>query len=291
MIFLLSFGLDFILRVDLAKHNPEAYAVCLELLKNPVIKQKKLFLYIARNPITLLALRKNVAWVMPLTGTIYLEPNFNFTNRRYLIATVAHELGHRELKHYTRWPDSYKNDQFEADFFALKLLGYDQMGYFISWTSNIPESEKELLVATYKQYLRTERPPFEYASKSHYQICRRLANHRSFTAGEVIFKLGSDEDRGNSPVIGSFVKSDEEKNVQKIVYIDLETLDNPYFESSVAHELGHIQFNTPNHIVADKFACVLTSKEKVLAWLQSYQADARVDQKNIRQRIEALIRN
>ena len=280
MLALLIFGLDAALRINLAQYNKEIYNEYLELLKNPLIKNKEASFYIARNPIPLIFMRNIGGWVMPLTGTVYLSPDLDFKDRVCLVYIMAHELGHRELNHHLKWPGDFRNYEFEADFFALKLLGYDYIEYLSHF-----RPKKEKAIAAYKQYLREERPPFEYVSKSHYQICKSLEGSSLFTKKGTVFTLGSDP-----RVIGSFVKRDRADNIENIVYIELETLDSPHFKSSIAHELGHIQYNTLDHAAADRFACALVSRERVLAWLYSYQTNANVDQENLSQRIRALVK-
>ena len=278
-----TFGLEIIFRTNLTDYDKEIDEDCRQLLSHPLITQKNVTFYINRNPLALAMFGEDNAWVSPLINGINFSPELVSKHRRFVRALAAHELGHRELGHRSNG----NAHQFEADLFALKLLGYDQINYFFEGLDAIGAERAETfrgpLTVAYKNFLWTQKPKFEHISQSHYRICKRLEAHPLFTRKGTEFLLGKD-----ASVVGSFVINNSQGNIENEVYVELETLDSPLFEIYVAHELGHIQHNTPDHIVADGFAIRITSKEKVLAWLQSYLNRNDVDRKNIRQRIQAI---
>ena len=72
-------------------------------------------------------------------------------------------------------------------------------------------------------------------------------------------------------VIGAFVLPNSLGDVDDTVYVDPDILDNPHFEAFMSHEVGHIEENSPDHELADKFASRLIGKKKVLLWLEAYK--------------------
>ena len=284
----LIFGLEIIFRTDLATYDKAADEDCRQLLNHPLITKKSVAFYVNRNPLALAIFGKENAWVFPFINGVNFSPELVSKNRRSIKAVAAHELGHIQLGHSElRHKNNRDDKEFEAHLFALKLLGYDQINYFFEMLDAVgveySDARRSSLKATYKNFLWTQKPKFEHISQSHYRICKKLEAHPLFTKKGTEFLLGKD-----ARVVGSFVINDSQGNIENKVYVELETLDNHHFEIYIAHELGHIQHNTPNHIVADEFAIRITSKEKVLAWLQSHLNRSDTDLENIKQRIQAI---
>lgn len=113
----------------------------------------------------------------------------------------------------------------------------------------------------------------EKFDKKSYLICKTLENHRLFTRkGARFFVLNYPSSMPaydfyrifqalTLPLPGGGIKNE--------IYIWPDTIKSEFFEEIIAHEMGHIEYQTGDDFAADSFASKIVGKERIIKALKS----------------------
>ncbi len=259
------------LRVNLSSINNNAYDICANLVKNPLVHNKNIKFYISCNPWVWLA-ATGLEGGGELNKQVYFGPLA--AKRADFEILAAHEIGHVERG----------ESQYEANLFALRLVGNQKRELFIGrlkWVGNSDKYINEVLqefdayynkeqtdrltVGAIKTNANSPKGPIllRKADPTAYQVCIEIIKRAPFLV---------------EPEVEFFVEPDLTQKAVAIVNkagpswvyfhplsLALERRD---FEALVAHELGHIDCRcgdeeTEYQIRADRFATRIVGKNSV----------------------------